>query len=193
MNYDGLALVVDCDKQIFKSVNGSCDVLAPLEVPNPLEYNSEVSIWNTNVIPQYKEYIAESYIIDDTVIHGVTPITVNVVSSLENNIKFYPIMVQSLCTGNKFNKQCDVNCEFTVPISVIDRANVISKKFAVTVIDKSSEERNIVFPYTSVNVTDKTQITVPDTSELTGFTIVLQKNNFVYLLHGVIEMPESHT
>lgn len=181
MNYEGLTFVVDCSKNVFKSVNGCCYVLDPLVIPNPVnpvKYNTEVSVSNTDITPRQKKYVSESCVMSNAIEHGVTPITVNVVSSAKNIIKFYPVMIQSIYVKNDDKKQCDINYESTAFVSIVDKANVISKKFAINVIDKNSEDRNIVFPFVTANVTDKTQITVPDASELTGFTIILQKNNF---------------
>lgn len=197
MNYDGLALVVECNKQIFKSVNGFCDVITPLILPNPLTDNDEINVADSNIIPPpQKKYTTEAYVYDDSNMYGVIPITVNVTSSMKKNIKFCITTVDVLQVRNNFAKKCDVNCKITMPVTLIDRSNITFKKTATNVIDKNIKNKIITFPYTTVEVTDKTQITVPDTSELSGFTIVLQKNNFTELefqktLSLVTGLPEG--
>lgn len=175
MNYDGLAFVVDCSKRIFKSTNGFCDVVPPVGVPNPKTYQNETIIQYDKIIPMQHTYTGECFVVKDK----ITPIGImaKVSSDIEQITKHSPVSIDVVNSGNKFAKHF-INYESIAKVSLIDRANIISTKFAVNIIDKKQEVSVIKFPYVSVDVNDKAQIVIPSTGESGGFTIVLQKNNF---------------
>lgn len=197
MNYDGIAIVIDYSKNDFKSINGFCDIIVPNSIQNTSkDYHNESQVIDNNIYYiKNKTSISESYAVLKNDVYGVTPFTANV-SSLQNTTDFYPVTVFSYLSSQ--DKQYNINYEKTAPVSFIVRTNAISKKFSTNVIDKESSVVAIEFPYITTNVTDKTQITIPDNTEIRGLSIVIQKNSFVEIElqkdpSGVSGIPDGLT
>ena len=177
MNYDGLAVVIDYSKNDFKSVDGYCDITLPNPIQDTSEgYYDESQITDNNIYYKNKTFVSDSYVTSET--YGITPFTGNITTP-KNTTDFHSITVFSYL--NNQDKQYNINYEKTIPVSIIARTNIITKRFDANVIDKRLSERIIEFPNVTVDVTDKTQIVIPDNTEVTGLSLVLQKNSFVEL------------
>jgi hypothetical protein len=186
MNFDGIAFVVQNRENLVISEYGSCFVLKKTFLETSVKQSIKVSNsrmkipYTTGKINKKDSFVfSES---SDT--YGIVPSTVKVFDGPiknDNSIDFDSTKI--FVSSN--TKKCfsDVELEERVISSLIVPTNIIPKEtYVFHVVDARVSEKQVPLKGITVQVTDKTSIVIPDTTEVQGFSIVVQKNNFVEIV-----------
>lgn len=100
--------------------------------------------------------------------------------------------------GEEYNIQELVNSRVKVYISSIQPTNVKYNPKTIIVYDSESKESALTFSGTSVNVISKAEVVIPETSNYSDMSLVIQKNSFVEIkvpenVSAIINLPEELT
>ena len=196
MNYDGKAIVIDIDRpyDAFFSDNGSA-VVMPVTL-----FKLYTNLNDSNVVGEDVKSYNNDYKQNGRshVINGLIPHTVQVYNTNTLFKENHLLNIAKIFVYDARRLIRDIYIFEKVKVSdMLIPTNFLAEEVTAYVTDKRKNEFNKDFASVSVNVTDKTEISVPSISDgYQDISIVVQKNCFIELtfsdtIINVTGLPEG--
>lgn len=183
MNFDGKALVVNQNSNVFYSSN---DFAIVIPVKHITEFNQSIDMSDVvaeDSVANKKIFSSASSSSYSTVRNELTPYTTQVYDINLLRKKDINLIQTKICIFDiplKYEKDCDF--QKVKVTELLQPTNIPIKEVTAYIIDNTKSASSKEFSPIYATVTDKTEVIVPSVSSgYQEMSIVVQKNNFVEL------------